>query len=198
MEEDVILGEEHVFVNVYVKDTDGYAELMENNLLLLADTTQDEETKELYELRSLKNQIQNLRKKANLHVWDKVDFYFQSEDEKVNNILTKYHEKLLKETNCYVMPMTQKNSEQQSLLQDDLVVKRYVNVQMCSPDDKKNNAVNAVNGVVKVIDDVVDDIVDGLVKDVVNEVAGVVSSLVDEIVNKSKKGSNSPSSSSQT
>lgn len=54
---------------------DGYEILLDNHLVILIDPTQNEFTDELYHARTLGNQIQQLRKRAGLHVWNKIRIF---------------------------------------------------------------------------------------------------------------------------
>jgi len=64
--------------------------LMENNLIVGIDVSRDDKMTERYIIRQFCMMVQNMRKKADIHPWDKIHVYYQSIDT-INQILYNNH-----------------------------------------------------------------------------------------------------------
>ena len=97
---------------------DEYEYALENDILLMANVVQNEEILELYNIRTLGSMIQQLRKKAGLHPWDKIKIFYESND-KFNKIIKK-HIEILKEKVIYDLYPASMDKEKENLA-DNLV-----------------------------------------------------------------------------
>lgn len=60
-----------------------------DTILVMMDTTQDDEIIELYNARYIATQIQNMRKEAGLHPWDKIETYYNTESNNTIQLIDK-------------------------------------------------------------------------------------------------------------
>jgi isoleucyl-tRNA synthetase len=87
----------------------GYENIVENDLLILVDTTIDQETTELCDIRIFGSVIQQMRKKAGLHSWDKIKILYDS-DEKFVKVINKHMNTLKKRVLYDVLPISHKSN----------------------------------------------------------------------------------------
>ena len=84
-----IINNTHVTVNYEIKTTESYKYKLLNDVLVLADTTEDEETKDIYIAREVVKVIQTTRKDSNLNSWDKINVYYASNSQTLSDLIVK-------------------------------------------------------------------------------------------------------------
>lgn len=114
-----ILLEEDLEIIPNIVTIQDYESIIENDILVLVDISQNDEIIELYNIRVLGSEIQKLRKKAELHSWDKIKILYNSNNN-FNTIINK-HINVLKNKVLYdVVPID--NSNNDCLIEEELIV----------------------------------------------------------------------------
>lgn len=78
-------------------DSDMIKSKIENNIIVIANFTQDETTKKLHNKRLFIRAIQNMRKNSELKPWNKIYIYYQTEDQKFIDMVKEFNDTLVHE-----------------------------------------------------------------------------------------------------
>ena len=79
----------HVTVDYDIKTTDQHKYKLLDNVLVLADATEDEETKSIYLAREVVKAVQATRKISNLNSWDKISVYYVTNSSTLSVLIVK-------------------------------------------------------------------------------------------------------------
>ena len=98
--------------------------VLDNNILVLLDETQDENVITLNNINKFKREIQNLRKDIGLQMWDKIKIYYHEVDSELGNIIANNQDTLRKMIIYDILPISHKNESRQ-LVTRELEVNQY-------------------------------------------------------------------------
>ena len=84
-----LINRTHVTVNYDVKATDNMKYKCLDNVLVLADTSEDEETRNIYLAREVVKAVQFTRKASNVNSWDKINVYYNVENTTLMEVINK-------------------------------------------------------------------------------------------------------------
>lgn len=94
-------------------DIPNQVRLMENNLIVTVDITQDDEVMDYYSMRLFVTNVQKLRKNSSLKPWNKIEIYYQTDNISITNAVAKYKNKIVEELlyEIYDLQMMPNNAE---------------------------------------------------------------------------------------
>jgi len=128
---DYILGGDDFTITVdskvNVKETELY--VSENDTIVIIDTEFDDQVLELYIKRLFVSNVQAMRKKAGLRPWNKINIYYNSDNDIVNSTLVKYKDEIKNDLGFEINNMASYTNSEPVIIISDLELHNYkVNV----------------------------------------------------------------------